>query len=42
MHEVETPLSTLNTIVGRKTIVKLEIPLDIILAMGSHRRREVE
>ncbi len=37
MCEVETPLSTLNVIVGRKVGVRLEKPLDIILAMANHR-----
>jgi hypothetical protein len=34
-----TPLSTLNIIVGREARVRLEKPLDIILAMGSHRQQ---
>jgi hypothetical protein len=37
MCGMETPLSILNVIVGRKAGVKLEKPLDIILAMGNHR-----
>jgi hypothetical protein len=34
-----TLLSTLNIIVGREARVRLEKPLDIILAMGSHRQQ---
>jgi hypothetical protein len=37
MCGVETPLSTLNVIIGRKVRVRLEKTLDKILAMGSHR-----
>jgi hypothetical protein len=34
---MEIPLSTFNVTVGREVGVRLEKPLDIIFAMGSHR-----
>jgi hypothetical protein len=36
MCGMETPLSTLNTTIGREVRVKLERTLDIILVMGGH------
>jgi hypothetical protein len=38
MCGMEIPLSTLNVMVGRKAGVRLENPLDIVFAMGSHRQ----